>query len=68
MDNVWKKQKANHGIILKLAINLADRPRFCRQVQKGFADVKAGLLSIEEIDFTVFEAYLDQRTYLRPIF
>ena len=61
MDNALEKTKSNNGIILNLAINYGGQTEILQAVKKVALDVKAGLLSIEEIDFTVFEAYLDTK-------
>ena len=66
MDNALEKTKSNNGIILNLAINYGGQTEILQAVKKVALDVKAGLLSIDEIDFTIFEGYLDTKDLPPP--
>ncbi|MEG0797588.1 MAG: isoprenyl transferase [Acidaminococcaceae bacterium] len=58
MDTAMQETKDNTGIILNLAINYGGQAEILRAVQNIAAAAKAGSLTIEEIDGTVFENYL----------
>ena len=58
MDNAIQQTKHNTGIILNLAINYGGQAEILQAVKKIAAEVKDGLLSIDEINLTSFENYL----------
>ena len=58
MDNAIQQTKHNTGIILNLAINYGGQVEILQAVKKIAAEVKDGLLSIDEINLTSFENYL----------
>ena len=58
MDNAVLKTKNNTGIILNLAINYGGQAEILEAVKKVAAEVKKGLLTIDEINLKSFEGYL----------
>lgn len=58
MDNAVQKTKDNTGIILNLAINYGGQTEILEAVKRIAAEVKNGLLSIDEINLNCFESHL----------